>query len=279
MNGSGEQSELPHAPGRGMLSVVRAGPRSVVSRAYATSPLRWLTPRNHGTAAWVYAATYGGGLVGGDRLRVDVAVGPDATAVLSTQASTKVYRSPRGTSVELAAVVAGGGLLIMLPDPVVSFADSTYDQDQRFELEAAAGLLLVDWLSSGRKGAGERWAFDRYSSRLAIRREGRLILFDALSLAAEDGELTARMGRFDVVCLVALLGPHLRLHAERALSRVAALPVERQAHLLLAASPIASEGCLLRIGGVSMEGVVRALRDYLSFVPALLGDDPWARKW
>jgi urease accessory protein len=190
-----------------------------------------------------------------------------------------VYRSPRGTSVALDARVGRGGLLVMLPDPVVCFADSTYAQDQRFELDAAAGLLLVDWLSSGRKGAGDRWQFHEYASRLAIRRGGQLIMFDAVSLAAEDGDLSTRMGRFDVVCLVVLLGPQLQAHAARALSRVAALPVNRRADLLIAASPIGDAGCLLRIGGVSMEEVVRVVRDYLSFVPALLGDDPWARKW
>jgi hypothetical protein len=31
--------------------------------------------------------------------------------------------------------------------------------------------------------------------------------------------------------------------------------------------------------GTSVEAVGRAAREYLRFVPALLGDDPWSRKW
>ena len=63
------------APGRGRVEIVRRGERSVVTRAVATSPLRLLTPRNHGRGAWVYTATYGGGLVDGDAIQLDISVG------------------------------------------------------------------------------------------------------------------------------------------------------------------------------------------------------------
>ena len=64
--------QMTDSPGTGLLDVVRVDRRSVVRRAYATSPLRLLTPKNHGSAAWVYASSYGGGLVGGDDLRLTV---------------------------------------------------------------------------------------------------------------------------------------------------------------------------------------------------------------
>ena len=57
-------------PGTGFLDVARVERRSVVRRAFATSPLRLLTPKNHGSAAWVYASSYGGGLLGGDQADV-----------------------------------------------------------------------------------------------------------------------------------------------------------------------------------------------------------------
>jgi len=61
------------AAGRGEIEVVRRPDgRSVVARAYATSPLRLLTPINHGHAAWIYGSSYGGGLVDGDAVTLDV---------------------------------------------------------------------------------------------------------------------------------------------------------------------------------------------------------------
>ena len=266
------------APGSGVLEVVRRGRQSIVTRAMATSPLRLLTPRNHGGGAWIYAGTYGGGLVDGDALRLEVSVGPHAAAMLSTQASTKVYRS-RGTTVDLDAVVASGGLLAVLPDPVICFAASSCRQTQRVKLNAGASLILVDWLTSGRHAAGERWRFDRYASRIEVQDGSRLVMMDSLSLDAAEGNLDARMGRFNVLCLIALVGPSVREHAERVLSQVASVPVVRRARLLAGASAVADGGCLVKIAGVSLEEVASAARDYLRFVPSLLGDDPWARKW
>jgi hypothetical protein len=34
-----------------------------------------------------------------------------------------------------------------------------------------------------------------------------------------------------------------------------------------------------RVLGVSLGAVAAAIRQWLSFVPAALGDDPWRRKW
>ena len=45
------------------------------------------------------------------------------------------------------------------------------------------------------------------------------------------------------------------------------------------ASPLREDGCIVRIAGVSFEEVAAAAREYLRFVPSLLGDDPWVRKW
>ena len=125
---------IPDA-GRGEVAVSRgADGRSRATRVYATSPLRMLTPVNHGHAAWVYMSSYGGGLVDGDRVSLDVTVERGATAFLSTQASTKVYRSREGTASRLEALVDDDALLVFAPDPVVCFAGARYRQWQRITL-------------------------------------------------------------------------------------------------------------------------------------------------
>src|SRR5687768_3060300 len=65
------QSSVAPRPGRAgdaRLGFERVGNRTVVRTALAHSPLRLLTPRNHGHAAWVYTSSLGGGLVDGDHL-------------------------------------------------------------------------------------------------------------------------------------------------------------------------------------------------------------------
>jgi urease accessory protein len=250
-----------------------------VSRALATSPLRLLTPANHGHAAWIYTSTYGGGLVDGDAISLRATVGQGATAFLSTQASTKVYRSPRGTDVEMRAQVERHGLLVVVPDPVVCFAGSRYRQVQRVDLAEGAGLVLVDWLSSGRRASGERWAFEDYVSRMVVRHGGRLALHDATTLRASDGDLATRIGRFDVLALVVIAGSAIRAETSALVTRASQQPIVRRSDELVSVTALGEVGCVARVAGRSVEQVGRRLRQLLGFVPALLGDDPWSRKW
>jgi urease accessory protein len=268
------------APGGGDIEV-RRGPdgRSRVTRAYATSPLRLLTPRNHGRAAWIYTSSYGGGLVDGDVVAMDVAVGDGAATFVSTQASTKVYRSFRGTESRLRARVGRGGLLIVAPDPVVCFAGARYRQSQTVQLEPDAGLVLVDWVTSGRREAGERWRFEEYVAHTEIEADGRRALYDTVSLRAAHGELESRLGRFDVLALVVMAGGVLVEPARTVIERVEQTPLVRRGDLLMSAAPLRTGGGVVRIAGRSVEQVGRVIERVLDVVPALLGDNPWSRKW
>lgn len=266
-------------PGRGRVAVEQVRGRSVVRTAWATSPLRLLTPRNHGHAAWVFASSHGGGLVDGDDVAVRAAVGTGAAAFLSTQSATKVYRSPRGTRTALDAAVGENGLLVAVPDAVVCFAGSRYRQTQRVAVAEGGRLVLVDRVTSGRRESGERWLFDEYVSRTSVHVGGRLAVYDAVALRAADGGLAARFGRYDVLATALVIGRGLEAETARIEARVGAEPVRRRADRLVAAAPAGGAGCILRIAGRTLEDVDDVLEDLLGFVPGLLGDDPWARKW
>jgi urease accessory protein len=234
-----------------------------------------LNPRHAGTSAWVYLSTYGGGLLGGDALAIELAVDPGARAFVTTQASTKVYRSERGASQRLRARVDDDSLLVLLPDPVACFAGSRYTQEQHIHLADEASLVLVDWLTAGRIGSGERWQFHEYRSHTRIWRGERLVLHDGLALSPEHGILAERMDRFNCLAMAVLLGPAVGATAAQLAGSLGSAPVPRRASLLVAAAPLGQDGVLLRLAGVSAEQVGAALRQYLAVVPSLLGDDPW----
>ena len=267
------------AAGTGRVVVERSGVASVVTRAFATSPLRLLTPANHGRAAWIYSSSYGGGLVDGDAIGIDLRVGAGAAAFFSTQASTKVYRSPRGTRSDLHGQVENGGLLVVAPDPVVCFTDARYRQVLRFNVASRGSLAVIDCLLSGRRASGERWAFAEYRSLVAVTVGGRLAVHDATSLSAADGDLAARFGRFDVLAVAVLVGDAFRTEAAQLVARAGRQPVTRRPQQLLAVSPLGDDGCIVRVAGTSAEQVGRTLREHLRCIPARLGDDPWRRKW
>jgi urease accessory protein len=265
--------------GSGFLHFSNVRGTTVLTRVAAASPLCLLHPKNAGSAAWVYAATFGGGLLGGDEIALDVRVDAGASALISTQASTKVYRSDLGASQRLDAHVGEDSLLVLLPDPVTPFAGSSYAQVQHIDLAPGANLAAVDWMTAGRVSFGERWRFTSYASRTWIRREGRVVLHEAMSLDEAAGSLADRLNRFNCLAWAVVIGPALRSAALRLAGALDGAPVVRRADLLLSVAPLDSDGVLLRVAGTSAQQVGAVLKQHLDFVPSLLGDDPWSAKF
>ena len=269
----------PDAPGSAYLTFTRSGTDTVLTRAFATSPAKLIASKGRGSTCWVYAATFGGGLVGGDdiQLRADVTAG--ARALLTTQASTKVYRSEHRSRQSLTATVGANALLAVVPDPIVCFAAADFAQKQRYDLHADASLVMVDWMTSGRHAAGERWAFSRYESRFDIRRGSQRVFFDGLVLEPGTDTVLDRMGRFNVYVTAIVTGPLVAAAAAELVSEVSHAPVARGAELVIAAATLPDGGVLLRMAGTSVEDMGHTLRCRLAFLSPLVGDDLWSRKW
>ena len=168
------------APGWSTLEVADVRGRSRLVTCKNLQPLKLLQPATPGRACHVVLSSYGGGLVAGDAIRLRVAVQAGAQLVLSTQASTRVFRSIDGAVAEQHTVgeLGENALAVVFPDPVVPQAASRYRQTQEWHLQPSALLLLVDWFHSGRMDQGERFAFTSFHSELRLHVAGRLLLLD-----------------------------------------------------------------------------------------------------
>ena len=269
----------PHAAGSAHLTFTRSGSETMLTRMFATSPAKLIASKGRGETCWVYAATLGGGLVGGDEIHIRANVTAGARALMTTQASTKVYRSLRRSKQSLSANVDAHALLAIVPDPIVCFADADFTQTQRYDLHADASLVLVDWMTSGRHATGERWAFARYESRFDIRRGSERVFFDGIVLEPCLDAIVARMGRFDVLTTAIISGPLVAGAAADLVRRLSEAPVARGADLVVSAALLRDGGALLRMAGTSVEQVAHTLRGHLAFLSPLVGDDLWSRKW
>jgi urease accessory protein len=269
-------------PAKARLEVDVVAGRSTATTACASNPMKLLVPRPRGGSVWACVGSFGGGFVAGDETSLDVRLGAQARCFLTTQASTKIYRNPhlRPCGHALHAELEAGSLLVLAPDPIQSFAGSTYDQRQDFFLQPGATLVLLDWFCSGRAARRERWSFTRLQSRNEVFLGQERLLLDSLLLDQAHGPLESpdRMGRFNCLALLVVTGPMAAAAAARMLAEVEALPVTRRAGLIVSASPI-RQGAVVRIAGERGEEVSREVRRRLAFVAELLGDDPWARKW
>jgi urease accessory protein len=269
-------------PARARLEVNVVAGRSAATAVRASNPMKLLVPRSRGASVWACLGSMGGGFVAGDETSLDVRLGAGARCFLTTQASTKIYRNPllRPCGHELRADLETGSLLVLAPDPIQAFAGSTYNQRQEFFMRPGASLVLLDWFCSGRAARDERWSFTRLQSHNEVFLGQERLLLDSLLLDQAHGPLggPARMGRFNCVSLLVVIGPLAAGAASSILADVESLPVTRRAELIVSASPIRN-GAVLRIAGESVEPVGREVRRRLAFAAELLSDDPWARKW
>lgn len=257
--------------------VVRPGiGGSEVHRARPAGPLRLLTPRAAGRAAWVVTSSLGGGLVDGDHLACEIEIHPGATCVITTQASTKAYRGT--TSQRLSVRVLGDATALVVPDPIVPYRDAVFTQVTSIELAAAASLALVDVVTAGRVAHGERWDATCFDATLSITVDGSRRLLDRVVLDPAEGDLARRLGRFEAIGTVVIYGPRVSAIAKAQLALLATTPVGRGDPVVVAGSPL-GDGAMFRIAGDRVEAVVETTRALLREVCHSVGEDPWSRKF
>ncbi len=246
------------------------------------APLQLLAPRAGSDVGWLVMGSLGGGLLGGDHIKVDLHVQQGAGAYVTTQASTKIFKSGGCGAVRqsLDALIAPDASMLLAPDPVVCFAQSDYQQEQKFYLHAGSSLLAVDWFTSGRWQCGERWNFARYISRQSVYVNGDPILLDALELDNTVSHISRTVG-FNVVnalATVICLGPRFAGAALALLQRLHNTPIQTKDSVMFGISELA-DGFLLRVGGDSAENVGRFLQKELVSAAAAMGVELWQRKW
>ncbi|MDQ3369728.1 MAG: urease accessory protein UreD [Myxococcota bacterium] len=245
-------------------------------RARGAGPLRLLCPRKAGRAGWIVTSSLGGGLVDGDAVALEVDVHAGATCVITTQASTKVYRGTARQRLDVR--VRGDALALVVPDPVVPFRGAHYVQTTAVALDGGASLVLSDVVTAGRVAFGECWSAAYLATTLDVGIAETRVLLDRLVLDPAHGPVAARMGRFEAIATAVLVGPRVAEVAQAQLARIARMPIERGAAVVIAGSPL-RDGAVFRIAGERVEAVVHATRALLRDACAQAGEDPWSRRW
>jgi len=245
------------------LRFERRGTATVLAGSRSTVPLQVLAPVElSDPAAIVSVLNPTGGLVGGDRLTIDVDLAREAHGCVTTPSATKVYRTAGEFAEQHVRLRLGPeATLEWVPDHTIPFAGSALRQRIDVCLGEGARLVLVDAFAAGRVARGEAWQFARLESAISVRDERGLLLHDRWVLSGH--RLWAGLGfaeHHPYFASVIVIGP-----AE--LSAFAhAVTTDLAAH----ADVAAGAGMLAR-GGV----LVRVLAAH---APALLGalDRVWA---
>ena len=160
-------------------------------------PLRFIQLKSSSsTHAIVCAQSFGGGLVSGDAYHIEINVSDSTNLSYITQSSTKVFKKrsnnkktnlhsifPKADIIQsLHTRIGSGSFFCLLPEPTTCFADSSFEQYQTFSCDKTASLVILDWITCGRKSRNEVWMFERYASR-------NIIEYDEIGTVYRDGLL------------------------------------------------------------------------------------------
>jgi urease accessory protein len=179
------------------LSFARRGVATALTGCRSILPLQVLAPvALDDPAAVVSILNPTGGLLGGDRLSIDVDVAAGAHAVLTTPSATRVYRADGAPTVQTVRLRLGPGAVVeWVPDHTIPFAGSALRQAFEVELDETAALVLVDAFSAGRIALGEAWQFALLESAISIRDRCGWLLHDRFVLRGRAGAVRAAGGR------------------------------------------------------------------------------------
>lgn len=233
-------SSLPGA-GEIVLSLLPPG-RQVLQTFSYQYPLKLVAPQPHRAeddkhVTVAFLLTYGGGLVGGDQINLKIELHDATRLCLLTQGSTKLFKSAKRTIVSkqtLNVKVGAGAAFCYLPDPTQPFAESVYEQKQTFYVEpdGSSNLLVLDWVSEGRRANGESWNLWSWKGSNEVREfdeqtRGRLLLRDAVLLHDEDlsgSSLVANSNDMGIFGTLIVSGPMFKHLADFLTDRFAAQP-------------------------------------------------------
>lgn len=123
--------------------------------------------------ACVFIISTSGGMLQGDRHRIDVSLGKGARAHLTTQAANKIQEMDANYASQLQQItLADGAYLEYLPEPVIPYRHSRFITHTTVTLPESATLLYAEILMPGRThhGDGEIFQYDVFSSTLRAAR-------------------------------------------------------------------------------------------------------------
>ncbi|MBW4581301.1 MAG: urease accessory protein UreD [Tildeniella nuda ZEHNDER 1965/U140] len=184
---------------RGSLKLVYASHEQATRVAYAQAraPLkmqRSLYPEGKVVCHNIILHT-AGGIVGGDRLDLDIQLQPYANALLTTASAGKIYRTNGLKANQTIHVdVATGACLEWLPQETIVFDRAIYRQNMRIELAAGATWLGWEMTRFGRSARDETFLQGDWRSHTEIWQEGRPLWIDRQWLPGSEASFYGHHG-------------------------------------------------------------------------------------
>jgi urease accessory protein len=179
------------ATGHIALGVAASGSRTRRTRVHEDGSLRVRFPNAAAEALEAVIVNTGGGMTGGDRFTVEIALESGASLIAGTAAAEKIYRSTGpDAAMDVRLTLAAGARLAWLPQETILFDRARLKRRIDIDLTDGASLIMAEAVVFGRAAMGETMDAGYFNDRWRLRRAGKLIYADTARL---DGDIAARL--------------------------------------------------------------------------------------
>lgn len=216
--------------------------------------------------AWLFMITTSGCVLQGDRLALEVSLGPGARAHVTTQSATKVHSMDANCAVQTQELVLGPeAYLEFLPEPLIPHRRARFLSETRITLPDSATALYGEIIQPGRKHHHPDEAFGVTLLSLAVeavRPSGQLLFSEKLVMDPVNRPVRQAgvMDKFDVLGNVVMLTP--RAVADRVRTRIGA-EVDLAAGIAFGASQLPNDaGLIYKVLGRETAQVRAKVREF-----------------
>jgi len=155
----------------------------------------------------------GGGILQGDRYRIDISVAEGACAHVTSQSANRIHQMDANyASQHQTVTLESGAYLEYLPDFTIAYRDSRFINHSDIVIAEDATLLYGEMMLAGRKHhhADERFGLDLLSVAVAVRRpDGRKLFAEKILIEKGDPTIdyAAVMRGYDAFANIMCLTP------------------------------------------------------------------------
>ncbi|MGR7996749.1 urease accessory protein UreD [Xanthobacter sp. ZOL 2024] len=214
----------------------------------------------------------GGGILQGDRYKIDISVGPGACAYVTSQGANRIHRMDANYASQHQTVnVEAGAYLEYLPDFTIPYRGSRFINETELVVAPDATVLYGEMMMTGRKHhhVDERFGLDLLSVMASVRRpDGRQLFTEKVLIEKGDPtiDFTAVMRGFDAFANIMCLAP-APVCARIRERFTPHLPVEGEIRVMSGVSRLPNEaGLMLRAVGVESYDVRHEVRRFWRIV-------------
>jgi urease accessory protein len=191
--------DLQRSAGTARLVFKFAGCRTEIDDLYQAGSAKIKFPRRQADrAAEAVLINTTGGLTDHDLFETEVEWSVDTTAIVTTQACERIYKSRHAAArIETRLVIGANAIGLWLPQETILFDGGRFERRIEANLDEAGAMLACEALILGRKASGETVKTGAVAERWRIRRGGRLIFADDFAVAGDFEAAGTARARLD----------------------------------------------------------------------------------